>query len=290
MHPQQSLTAQIFSFFALVRVQNIILLSIAFFLTSKYFFAPQDNFWQLLNDHKFIALLLATTISIASGYIINGFYDLKKDMINRPDKTILEQQLSQTKRLYLYFGLNLLAVIIASFISWRAALFFSVYIFLIWIYSHKIQNIVFINNLWITILSIFPFFGIFLYFKKVNSFILWHAGFLFLILLIKNMLKDFINIKGDIVENKQTLPIIYGEQKTKNIILLVSLLTFVPIIKLLQYSYIGNMRYYFYVAILLYAIGFVRFYLKPAALQYFYILVKVLIAIGVFAVMLIHSK
>ena len=290
MRPQQSLTAQIFSFFALVRVQNIILLSIAFFLTSKYFFATRDNFWQLLNDHKFIALLLATTISIASGYIINGFYDLKKDMINRPDKTLLEQQLSQTKRLYLYFGLNLLAVIIASFISWRAALFFSVYIFLIWFYSHKIQNIVFINNLWMTILSIFPFFGIFLYFKKVNSFILWHAGFLFLILLIKNMLKDFINIKGDMVENKQTLPIIYGEQKSKNIILIISIITFIPVIRLLQYNYIGNMRYYFYFAILLYAFGFVWFYLKPAALRYFYILVKVLIAIGVFAVMLIHSN
>ena len=290
MRTQQNLTAQIFSFFALVRVQNIILLSIAFFLTSKYFFAPQDSFWQLLNDHKFIALLLATTISIASGYIINGFYDLKKDMINRPDKTLLELQLSQTKRLYLYFGLNLLSVIIASFISWRAALFFSVYIFLIWFYSHKIQNIVFINNLWMTILSIFPFFGIFLYFKKVNGFILWHASFLFLILLIKNMLKDFINIKGDIVKNKQTLPIIYGEQKAKNIILFISILTFIPVIRLLQYEYIGNMRYYFYFAIFLYATGFIWYYLKPATLQYFYILVKFLIALGVFAVMLIHSN
>jgi len=290
MRTKNNLMAQIFSFFALVRVQNIILLSIAFFLTSKYFFATRDNFWQLLNDHKFIALLLATTISIASGYIINGFYDLKKDMINRPDKTLLELQLSQTKRLYLYFGFNLLAVIIASFISWRAALFFSVYIFLIWFYSHKIQNIVFINNLWMTILSIFPFFGIFLYFKKVNSFILWHAGFLFLILLIKNMLKDFINIKGDMVENKQTLPIIYGEQKSKNIILIISIITFIPVIRLLQYNYIGNMRYYFYFAILLYATGFIWFYFKSVAIRYFYIVVKFLIAIGVFAVMLIQSN
>ena len=290
MRTKNNLTAQIFSFFALVRVQNIILLSIAFFLTSKYFFATQDNFWQLLNDHKFIALLLATTISIASGYIINSFYDVKKDMINRPDKTLLELQLSQTKRLYLYFGFNLLAVGIAFFISWRAALFFSVYIFLIWFYSHKIQNLVFINDLWMTILSIFPFFGIFLYFKKVNGFILWHASFLFLILLIKNMLKDFINIKGDVVENKQTIPIIYGEQKAKNIILLISLLTFIPAIRLLQYSYIGNMRYYFYFAILLYAIGFIWFYLKPVAIRYFYILVKFLIAIGVFAVILIQSN
>lgn len=288
MKPKQYLIEQIFSFFALVRVQNILLLSIAFFLTSKYFFAPQDSFWQLLTDYKFLSLLLATSISIASGYIINSFYNIKKDMINRPGQTMIEQQLSQKNKLYLYFTFNILAVIIASFISWRAAIFFAVYIFLIWFYSHKIQKTAFINNLWMTFLSIFPFFAIFLYFKTINGFILWHAGFLFLILLVKNMLKDFINMKGDIVEKKQTLPIIYGEQKTKFIILIISLLAFVPVYRLLQYDDIGGMRYYFYFSMLLYAIGFILFYIKSSSISYFYLLVKWLIAIGVFAVMFIH--
>ncbi len=288
MSTKQSLTTQIVSFFALVRVQNILLLAIAFLLTGKYFFAPDKSFWQLLNDYKFIALLLATTISIASGYIINSFYDIKKDMINRPEKTIIEQQLSQTKRLYLYFALNFLSIVIASFISWRAALFFSVYIFLIWFYSHKIQNMVFINNLWLTILSIFPFFGIFLYFKKVNEFILWHAGFLFLILLVKNILKDFVNIKGDIVNNKQSLPIKYGEQNTKKIILGINLLTFIPVIRLLQFDNTGDMRYYFYFSILLYSAGFLWFYFQPKSVRFFYFLVKFLIAVGVFAIVLIR--
>ncbi len=284
------LTAQIFSFFALVRVQNILLLSIAFFLTSKYFFAPQKSFWVLVGDHKFIALLLATTISIASGYIINAFYDVKKDLINRPQKTILEQQLSQKKRLYLYFFFNFLAVGIAWFISWRAALFFSIYIFLIWLYSHKIQSIPFLNNVWLTVLSIFPFFGIFLYFKRFNGFIFWHAVFLFIILLIKNLLKDFVNLKGDLVEGKQSIPIIYGEQTAKNIILAISLLTVIPIYKLLHYDYIGYMRYYFYVSMGLYAVGFALFYFKNRYNAWFYLLVKVLLALGVFSVMLIKYR
>ncbi len=287
MSAKHNFPAQIFSFFALVRVQNILLLSIAFLLTGKYFFAPDKTFLQLLNDHKFIALLLATTISIASGYIINSFYDVKKDIINRPEKTLIEQQLSQTKRLYLYFGLNFLAVAIAAFISWRAALFFSVYIFLIWFYSHKIQSKIFINNLWLTFLSIYPFFGIFLYFKKVNDFILWHAGFLFLILLVKNMLKDFVNLKGDMVENNQTLPIKYGEQYAKRFILVINLLTIIPVIRLLQFDYIGRMRYYFYFSSLFYAAGFLWFYFNTKSARYFYLLVKILIAIGVFAIILI---
>ncbi len=288
MSTKRNLTAQIFSFFALVRVQNILLLSIAFLLTGKYFFVPEKSFWRLLNDYRFTALLLATSLSIASGYIINSFYDVKKDMINRPDKTMIEQQLSQKKRLYLYFGLNFLSVFIAAFISWRAALFFSIYIFLIWFYSHKIQNKVFVNNLWLTILCIFPFFAIFLYFKKINELILWHAGFLFLILLVKNILKDFVNIKGDMVENKQTLPIQFGEQNAKKIILVINLITFIPIFRILQYENIGYMVYYFYVSIILYSIGFLWFYFQTAAVRYFYILIKLLIAIGVFAIIFVH--
>ncbi len=287
MRNRPNFMAQFFSFFALVRVQNILLLTLAFFLTAKYFFAPQKHFIVLLTDYKFWALLSATALSIAAGYIINAFYDVKKDLINRPEKTLLEQQLSQRNRLYLYFSLNFLAVIFAGFISWRAAVFFSVYIFLIWLYSHKIQNLPFINNLGLTILSIFPFFAIFLYFKTFNGFIFWHATFLFLILLIKNLVKDFVKLKGDMVEGKQTIPIIYGERKAKNLILLVSLLTLMPIYKLLHYDYIGDMKYYFYFSMLIYAIGFLFFYFKKRYYIQFYIWVKVLLALGVFAIILI---
>jgi len=287
MTKRPGLQAQFFSFFALVRVQNILLLVIAFILTSKYFFARNSSLASLLSDHQFLALLLASILSIAAGYIINAFYDVKKDLINRPQKTLLEQQLPQQKRLYLYFFLNFLAVVTAFLISWRAALFFSFYIFLIWFYSHKIQRLPLINNLWLTILSIFPFFGVFLYFKTFNGFIFWHAVFLFMILLIKNLLKDFTKLKGDLVEGKPTMPIVLGEQKAKKIILIISILTFIPIIRLLQYDYIGAMKYYFYLSILLYTLGFYFFYFKNRYEKWFYILVKTLLAMGVFAIILI---
>jgi len=288
MTKRPGIQAQFFSFFALVRVQNILLLIIAFILTSKYFFARSRSLASLLGDHQFLALLSATILSIAAGYIINAFYDAKKDLINRPQKTLLEQQLPQQKRLYLYFFLNFLAVATAFLISWRAALFFSFYIFLIWFYSHKVQRLPLINNLWLTVLSIFPFFGIFLYFKTFNGFIFWHAVFLFMILLIKNLLKDFIKLKGDLVEGKPTMPIVLGEQKAKKIILLFSVLTFIPIVRLLQYDYIGAMKYYFYGSILLYATGFYFFYFKNRYEKWFYILVKTLLALGVFAIILVH--
>ena len=282
---------QIFSLFALVRVQNILLLSIAFVLTAKYIFVPEKSFWDLLTNIKFDFLLLASAVSIASGYIINSFYDYNKDLINRPEITMIEHRLNQKKRLYLYFFLNFLAVLFASFISWRAALFFSVYIFLIWFYSHKIQHYAFWGNILYAVLSIFPFFGVFLYFKKFDAFIFWHAVFLFLLLLNKNIVKNFVNLKGDLAQAHQTLPVKFGDQKAKLILLISALLQLIPVYILAKHALLGNMKYYFWVFILLYYPGLFIFYHTRKISQYkhFYNLLKFLLVLGVFSIVLVKK-
>jgi len=283
---------QIFSLFALVRVQNILLISIAFVLTAKYIFVPETGFWQLLRNINFDILLLASAISIASGYIINSFYDYQKDIINRPEKTLIEHRLNLKNRLYLYFFLNFTAIALASYISWRAALFFSLYIFLIWLYSHKIQHYAFWGNLLYAILSIFPFFAIFLYFKKFDGFIFWHATFLFLLLLNKNIIKNFVNIKGDLAQGYQTLPVKLGDDKAKTILMIVSALQIIPILILKDYPVLGNMKYYFLVFVLLYYPGLILFFRTRKIHQYrhFYNLLKLLLVLGVFSIVLVHRK
>ena len=86
-------------------------------------------------------------MTIASGYIINNFYDSEKDLINRPQKSKLDRLVSQNTKLSFYFVLNFLAVVMASYVSFRAVIFFSVYIFAIWFYSHKLKKMPFIGNL-----------------------------------------------------------------------------------------------------------------------------------------------
>ncbi len=290
MNNTSGIFKQLLSFFALVRVQNILLIIFAFFITSRYIFVPETTFKQLLFDKYFVLLMLSTTISIASGYIINSFYDYKKDLINRPKKTILEQQLNLKKRLYLYFALNFLAVILAWFISFRAAMFFSIFIFLIWIYSHKIQSYLFVGNLMSSFLSILPFFAIFLFFKKFNWFIFWHAVFLFLVLLLKDLIKNFVNLKGDLVEDNQTIPVIYGESYGKKVIAAISLLLFVPIYILIHNKMIGRMQYYFYLFILAYFTGLLLFIKTKNQGDYriFYLIIKLLLGLGVFSIALVN--
>jgi len=282
---------QIFSLFALIRLPNILIISIAFVLTAKYIFVPEKNFWQLLTNFNFDLLLLASAVSIASGYIINSFYDYRKDIINRPGITLVEQSLNQKLRLYLYFFLNFSAVLLAGLISWRAALFFSVYIFLIWLYSHKIQHYAFWGNILYAVLSIFPFFAIFLFFKKFDSFIFWHAIFLFLLLLNKNIVKNFVNLKGDLAQGYQTLPVKLGDQKAKWVLFTAGLLQLIPIYLLLKHPTLGYMKYYFLVFVCLYYPGLVLFFRtkKIHQYKYFYSLLKFLLVLGVFSIVLVQQ-
>ena len=71
-------------------------------------------------DPQLFALVLATALSTAAGFIINNFYDAEKDRINRPQKYLLEHLISLRTQLLLYFILNSLALVAASFVSFKA--------------------------------------------------------------------------------------------------------------------------------------------------------------------------
>ncbi len=287
---QKNFFSALSGFFLLVRVQNIILLTLAFYFTAKYIFLPEINWNKLIFDKNFFLLVLSTNFAVASGYLINSFYDFKKDLINRPQKTLLEQNLKQKKRLYLYFLFNFIATFLAFFISWRAALFIAFYIFLIWFYSHKLKGWALTGNIIAAVLYIFPFFGIFLFFKKLNGFILLHAFFLFNLLLIKDLVKSLVNIKGELLEQNMTLPVKYGEKRTFQIIFIFSILLLLPIIALFQYKNLGNMKFYFYLFVLsFYSMLFVAVKKqKIRTTYYFYVLIKILLVLGVFSLMLIN--
>lgn len=122
-------------------------------------------------------LVLASAAAIAGGYIINNFYDSEKDLINRPQKSMLDRLVSQNTKLSFYFVLNFVAVIMASYVSFRAVVFFSVYIFGIWFYSHKLKKMPFVGNLTSAVLTITPFFVVFIYYKTLSMSFLYTLCF-----------------------------------------------------------------------------------------------------------------
>jgi len=287
---QKHILLKFFSMFSVVRGYNILVIVIAQYLAAIYILAHDKPLKSVVFDVNLLMLVLASAATIAGGYIINNFYDSEKDLINRPQKSKLDRLVSQNTKLSFYFVLNFIAVIMASYVSFKPVIFFSFYIFGIWFYSHKLKKLPFIGNLTSAILTITPFFAIFMYYKNFESVIFVHALFLFLIISMRELTKDLENIKGDLLLNYKTIPIAYGEKASKIMLTMLSGLTLIPIYLLVNHFEVGYMYIYFYLCILL-LFGFLLLLWKSKTKTHYLILhniLKFIILAGVFSVVLIN--
>lgn len=287
-----SLFFKFLSLLSVVRGYNIAIIVLAQYLAAIFIFSPEQTLSNVIFNLDLYFLVLATMCVIASGYIINNFYDSKKDLINKPIKSKIDSLVSQKIKLKIYFFLNFIGVVFGFLVSWRAALFFAIYIFLIWLYSHKLKKYPLMGLFSASILSILPFFAIFIYYKNFSTIIFTYAAFLFFVLMIRELLKDLENIKGDIVQNYQTIPVTYGEHFTKILITLLIFLTMNPVYFLWEYPEIGMMKYYFYFVGVVFFLFLI--YLWKASTKKDYVIlhntIKLIILIGVLSIMLIDTS
>ncbi|WP_395046191.1 geranylgeranylglycerol-phosphate geranylgeranyltransferase [Flavobacterium sp.] len=283
---------KIFSLFSVVRGYNIPVVFLAQYLSSIFILSPEKRALDVILDWRLFLLVFASTLTIASGYIINNFYDSEKDLINRPNKTKLDRLVSQKTKLQVYFVLNFLATALALIISFRAALFFATYIFLIWFYSHKLKKYPIVGNLTASILAVLPFFGILLYFKNFYHVIFAHAIFLFLLIFIREMIKDLENIKGDIANNYQTIPVRFGERISKQIITILTISTIIPVYILIEKYDVGYMDIYFYISLIILILFLLKLWKSETQPEYLqlHVVLKILIVAGVFCIMLINPS
>jgi 4-hydroxybenzoate polyprenyltransferase len=286
------ITFKFFSLFSAVRGYNILVLICAQYLAAIFIFSPTKSLKEVLFDLHLLFVILATVFVIAGGYIINNFYDVKVDKINRPLKAGLDNYIKQSTKLRLYFLLNFIGFCFGILISTRAAFFFAVYIFSIWFYSHKLKKYPFIGVLSATVLTILPFFAIFVYFRNFSKIIFVYAVFLFLVIMVRELIKDLQNIKGAIVNNYSTFPVAYGEKKTKQLSILLLILTSIPIVILFRDPALSYMRYYFYFALVI--LVFVGFYLWKSKSRNHYVILhnilKLLLLIGVLCLIFIDTS
>lgn len=280
------------SIFSVIRGYNIVLIVLAQYLASIFIMGHQIPMTEILFDGTLALIILATVGAIASGYIINNFYDQEKDMINRPQKFMLDRMVSQKTKLTLYFALNFGVLALMSFVSLRAVLFFAVYIFSIWFYSHKIKKQPVLGNLSSAFLSIVPFFAILLYFQNFKVLIFIFGFYLFLILSIRELIKDLENIKGDLALDYRTVPVVYGEKAAKIMISVLVVLNVTTTVSVLNYFSMGLMGYFFYASQIALMIVLALVWKAYSSRQYNRIhnLVKVLIFAGVLSILLIDPS
>jgi len=280
---------KLLSLFSVVRGYNILMITFAQYLASIYILSPNLPLRTVVFDINLFLIVTASALVIASGYIINNFYDAEKDLINKPTKSMLDRLVSQRFKLTTYFVLNFIAVLAASYISFRAVLFFSAYIFGIWLYSHKLKRIPFLGNLVSSTLAIAPFFVVFVYYKNFESVIFVHALFLFLLMLAREMIKDLENIAGDLAQNYTTIPILYGATKAKSLIMFLVIFTLIPAWLLVTKFDVGLMYVYFTASMLLLVFFIILLWRATDKKHYVWLhnILKFIIVVGVFSILLI---
>ncbi len=277
------------SLFSVIRLYNIFIIIIAQYFTSIFIISIDTSISSILFDFQLFLLILSSSIAIASGYIINNFYDYEKDLINKPIKSKIDKVIRKRTKLSLYITLNFLCIYTSSLVSWRSVLFFTIYIFVIWLYSHKLKRILFIGNIVSSLLSVIPFFIILIYYKNFELIIFLYAIFLFLIVYMREIIKDLENIKGDFTLDYRTIPVVYGEKSSKYLLSIVSLFTVVIIYILLSGFDTGMMFYYYYfsIAVLLFFIILLWKYDSKKYYNFLHNLLKFLIVLGVLSIVLI---
>jgi len=283
---------KLLSLLSVIRGYNVLVLILAQYLAAVFIFSPKKSLNFVLLDYQLLFIVLATVCVVSSGYIINNFYDVKADIINRPIKTSLDNVVSQKIKLQIYFLLNFLGFVFGYLISWKAGLFFAIYIFAIWLYSHKLKKHPFVGLISASVLTILPFFAIFVYYKNFSKIIFVHATFLFFILLLRQLIKDLENLRGAMANNYRTFPVKYGERNTRKLGIVFIVSTFIPITILLNYPGIGYMRYYFLLSLIM--LIFIGYFLWKSNLKRHYVLLhnilKLMLLLGILSLLFIDPS
>jgi 4-hydroxybenzoate polyprenyltransferase len=281
----RKIPVKLLALFTVIRGYNVAMLVLAQYMASLFIFNQvKQSHLQILFDRNLTLIIVASALCASAGYIINNFYDLEKDAIGRPLQNYIERFISQTFKLNVYLAMNTLALVAAFFVSMKVVLFFVFYQFLVWFYCHKINKIVWLNNIYSVILMVFPFFGLFLYYENYSSIIFFHAGFLFLLLLITDILKDLTSKTADLIYNYNTLPVVYGERNTKIVLSILVLICSATAVYLWANSATGYMRYFFLFSAVLINLLLVPLWSSHSKTTYkmLHLVFKLLIGFGIF--------
>lgn len=238
--------SQLVGFLLGARFFVAVLLTFALYVSTFFLFNQEESFRRFVFDFKVHGIIFCTVLSILAGGIINQFYDFEKDHIVKPFRTRIQSFIQQKYFLYVYLALTVISLGVASFISYRVLIFFVVYQFFMWFYSHKLSRILILNNLTFVSLTLYPFFGMMVYYQTFSKKVFLMAIFLFLILLCIDIVKDTLTKSVDKAFGYTTIPNYFKSKNTKIILISLLIVTMAVSMKLILKTGIsGFMSYYF---------------------------------------------
>ncbi len=250
-------------FLKLIRPLNLIIIGATMYCLGWYFdLINASDSISLIYSFEFFLLVFSTMIIAAGGNIINDYFDVRADRINRPDRMVVARHMKRRWAIVLHWVMNFIAFAIAVYLTYVNKTFWYVFIHLLsinllWFYSMQLKRTVVIGNVVIALLtSLVPVLvGIFYNqhlqgvvlnqpypFDLTNSedyYIYFGIGigvFAFVLNWTREIIKDVEDVEGDKVIKAKTIPIVFGIRKAK-IVAMFSLLATVLLSFVLIWSY-----------------------------------------------------
>ncbi len=281
----------LFQFLRLIRFPNLVIVALTQYAIRFgiiYPFLNQAGLDLFLSEKLFAMLVGATVLIAASGYIINDYFDVKLDQVNKPKQIIIGKSISRRQAMFLHTIVNAIGILLAIYVAIAIdhpmlVLFQLVSAGLLWFYSVNFKKQILIGNLIIAALTaLVPFtagyYEIVLLFDNLKTqevvtnfegdnirsllfsiqyllyWIIGYSSFAFILTFIREIIKDCEDIEGDKAFGCKTFPIVYGIPKAKRvanftIAFLVLLLTFLEFIQINSRDWISFTYFFFLISL-----------------------------------------
>jgi 4-hydroxybenzoate polyprenyltransferase len=191
-----------------------------------------------LGHFDFFLLVISTLFISAAAYAINDYFDLRIDRINKPHRIVLGKSLSRRHAILWHVILNSLGVIMGIYLSWRVrymplAIIFIFIPALLWLYSIYYKRKFLLGNLLVAFLAAFVVAVVWIVeyralvlLSQVGN-LMQEPGvyarifgfFAFYTTLIREIIKDVEDVKGDVKAGCRTVPVVLGVSATRRLLL-----------------------------------------------------------------------
>jgi 4-hydroxybenzoate polyprenyltransferase len=226
------------AFFKLTRWPNLVFIALTqllfrfFILQFVYQNVPGDVEHIKLSLPLFYCLVFASVCIAAAGYIINDYFDVNIDLINKPSKLIVNRYIKRRWTIVWHITLSFIGLVLSCYIGYKLRnfyipLFNFAAIIILWFYSTTFKKKLLIGNVLISLLTAWVILVLTfaehrihiitpdIYWKRLIKVSFIYAGFAFVISLIREVIKDMEDMQGDAKYGSTTMPIVWGLQVSK---------------------------------------------------------------------------
>lgn len=217
-----------------------------------------------IHSNLIYLLMLSYVLVAAAGYIINDYFDLNIDQINKPEKVTIDRYIGRRWAIFFHLLFTLSSIAIGIYIDTETHIHIVGLCnflngLLLFIYSLSLKKKLLVGNLLIAFMLAWVIvvitcceanqFSILTRKTAINTqkllrYTILYGGFAFIINLIREVIKDMEDVEGDRLYGCRTMPIAWGMNATK-VFVAVWMVVLISILSLLQF-YAFQLQWWFF--------------------------------------------